>query len=350
VKLPNDGKISWVLWSQGLRNPPSPTTKQSNTRFFFQQKKGKKAWRRDTWAALSASFLNLARIWELLNRDIDEFRFLWEFRTDTKGFDSSRSLRGKYLNVLFPALPASIIDTLGPFFFFFFFFGFRRPSLITGLRPKVKTRTSLVPTTVDKFIFRTLLGVTKITQCRTPAQSPWKSPIFFVYDPSKSTLTSSNDPNKSTPTSPRVLHTFSSTNDFERKKKLKLGLKLGKDLKRIPHKYGHICVRFFLTLAQLHPWYATVTSTEAKRSWDKQSVNVRPDGEHPINPTRPNQLFMFPYWWFHKSILLIVLYKHLKSCSKDFTLQKLIILTRLCSIGFISQHCWVVDFHPSILF
>jgi len=43
---------------------------------------------------------------------------------------------------------------------------------------------------------------------------------------------------------------------------------------------------------------------------------------------------------FHKSILLIVQYKILKS-----KLQNLILRTILCGTGFISQHGWVVDFH-----
>jgi len=38
-----------------------------------------------------------------------------------------------------------------------------------------------------------------------------------------------------------------------------------------------------------------------------------------------------------------------KSCSKDFTLQDLILRTRLCGTGFISrcisQRCWIVDFY-----
>jgi len=53
-----------------------------------------------------------------------------------------------------------------------------------------------------RFSGETGFGAIKITQCRTPAQSSWKSSTFFVYDPNKSTLTSSN---KSTITSPRVL-------------------------------------------------------------------------------------------------------------------------------------------------
>jgi len=52
------------------------------------------------------------------------------------------------------------------------------------LRPNVDTLSSLVPTSIDWFIFCTLLGATKITQYRTPAQflgNPqlsWKSPAF----------------------------------------------------------------------------------------------------------------------------------------------------------------------------
>jgi len=41
---------------------------------------------------------------------------------------------------------------------------------------------------------------------------------------------------------------------------------------------------------------------------------------------------------FHKTILLIVQCKYLQSCSKDFKLQNLILLTRLCGTGFIPQH------------
>ena len=40
VKVLSDGKISWILWSQGLWNPPPPTTEQTNT-FFFKNKEEK---------------------------------------------------------------------------------------------------------------------------------------------------------------------------------------------------------------------------------------------------------------------------------------------------------------------
>ena len=42
---------------------------------------------------------------------------------------------------------------------------------------------------------------------------------------------------------------------------------------------------------------------------------------------------------FQKSVLLIIWYKYLKSCTKNFMLQDLILRTRLCGTGFIHQHC-----------
>jgi len=54
-------------------------------------------------------------------------------------------------------------------------------------------------------------------------QSSWQSPTFFVYDPNKSTLTSSNDPNKSTLTIPRVLYTFFSTISIGKKEETEIG-------------------------------------------------------------------------------------------------------------------------------
>jgi len=59
----------------------------------------------------------------------------------------------------------------------------------------------------------------------------------------------------------RALHTFSSTISMG-KKELKLGLKLGKELKRIPNKYGHICPGFFVTPSPTSPRYAHLTSTK----------------------------------------------------------------------------------------
>ena len=47
VRVLRDGKISCVLWSQGLWNPPPPTAKQSNTCFFLKKRRKKKTRRRD---------------------------------------------------------------------------------------------------------------------------------------------------------------------------------------------------------------------------------------------------------------------------------------------------------------
>jgi len=63
-----------------------PQLKQRNTRF-LKKKKKKKTRRRDT---------RVGGIWELLNRDIDEFILLWEFQikslqTPESGLGVSRS-------------------------------------------------------------------------------------------------------------------------------------------------------------------------------------------------------------------------------------------------------------------
>jgi len=52
---------------------------------------------------------------------------------------------------------------------------------------------------------------------------------------------------------------------------------------------------------------------------------------------------------FQKSILLIVQYKYLKSCSRDFILQNLILRTRSCGTGFITQSSWVFHFRQTTL-
>jgi len=52
---------------------------------------------------------------------------------------------------------------------------------------------------------------------------------------------------------------------------------------------------------------------------------------------------------FQKRILLIVQYKYLKSCPGDFILQNLILRTRSCEPGVITQSSWVFHFHPTIM-
>jgi len=50
---------------------------------------------------------------------------------------------------------------------------------------------------------------------------------------------------------------------------------------------------------------------------------------------------------FHKSILLIVQYKYLKSCSEDFILKNLILRTRSSGTTFITQHSWLLRFRQA---
>ena len=50
-----------------------------------------------------------------------------------------------------------------------------------------------------------------------------------------------------------------------------------------------------------------------------------------------------------KIILLIVQYKHLKSCPEIFILQNLILRTRSCGTGCITQSSWVFHFHLTTL-
>jgi len=61
-----------------------------------------------------------------------------------------------------------------------------------------------------------------------------------------------------------------------------------------------------------------------------------------IDPSLPLQVIRF-----HKSILLIIQYKYLKSCSEDFILKNLILRTRSCGTAFITQHIWRVHFRQA---
>ena len=61
------------------------------------------------------------------------------------------------------------------------------------------------------------------------------------------------------------------------------------------------------------------------------------NGSFYIGRVRPAQSIIYVLLQvnrFQKIVLLIVQYKYLKSCSKDFILQNLILRTRLCVTGF----------------
>jgi len=69
--------------------------------------------------------------------------------------------------------------------------------------------------------------------------------------------------------------------------------------------------------------------------------------EYPY-PTDPiNDLCSLPGTRLQKIILLIVDWKHTKSCMEDQMLQDLILRTRLCTTGFITHPGWLIHFHPT---
>jgi len=52
-------------------------------------------------------------------------------------------------------------------------------------------------------------------------------------------------------------------------------MKLGKDLKRIPHKYGHICVEFFLTPFPTGFWFLVCyAATQLATSLHQRRIQV----------------------------------------------------------------------------
>jgi len=68
------------------------------------------------------------------------------------------------------------------------------------------------------------------------------------------------------------------------------------------------------------------------------------------NATRQTQRIMYVPLLanvFQKSVLVIVQYKYFNSRSKELILLDLILRTRPCSTAFITQHSWLLHFHPT---
>jgi len=84
-----------------------------------------------------------------------------------------------------------------------------------------------------------------------------------------------------------------------------------------------------------------VATQLARKLQREQTKQLRPTQSIIYVPSQVNR--------FQKIILVIVKYKYLESCSGDFTLQNLILRTRSCDTGFITQSSWVFHFHPSIM-
>jgi len=67
-------------------------------------------------------------------------------------------------------------------------------------------------------------------------------------------------------------------------------------------------------------------------------------------PSRPFQSMIcvpLPVNGFQKSMLIIKQCKYLTSCSGDFILQDLILRTRSCGTGFITELSWLLHLHPT---
>jgi len=76
---------------------------------------------------------------------------------------------------------------------------------------------------------------------------------------------------------------------------------------------------------------------------------VSSDMSHVYRPTQSIMHVPLQSNRFQKSILLIVQYNYSKSCSRDFILQNLILRTRSCGTGFITQSSWLFHVHQTTL-
>ena len=130
-------------------------------------------------------------------------------------------------------------------FFHVFFRPIVSPRIATAKRSRQTSGTRQYELS---FSFISFLGFTTLI-CQSPIRT-WRLSRTVVEIPQKREAYCC-----------RVLHTCSST-IWERNKMLKLGMKMGKDIKRIPNKYAHICLGFFLTPFPTSPPYANFTSAK----------------------------------------------------------------------------------------
>jgi len=104
-------------------------------------------------------------------------------------------------------------------------------------------------------------------------------------------------------------------------------------------KLWHVWVKSHVGM-RLHVWMSHVTNMNVEDTCVSAWVH-RPTQSIVYVPVQVNR--------FQESILLIVQYKHLTSCSKDFILQNLILRIISCGAGFITQSSWVFHFHLTIM-
>jgi len=114
--------------------------------------------------------------------------------------------------------------------------------------------------------------------------------------------------------------------------------------------FTHVCSRAWQCIAVC---YTRETFTWKK--WDNQEwiyhgyiidPQTNPTSWKPVWAARPNWWFKFTAWSPDLRKLFYLLFStNINYLSKDPILEHLILRTRLCSTGFISQHGWFVDFH-----
>ena len=106
--------------------------------------------------------------------------------------------------------------------------------------------------------------------------------------------------------------------------------------------YIHVCVYMYvytytmITICIRHVYMCIYTQT-----YTCIHICIRPTQSIIYVPLLVNR--------FQKTILLIVQYTFLKSCSTNFILQNLILRTRSCGTGFITQSSWVLHFRPTFM-
>jgi len=81
--------------------------------------------------------------------------------------------------------------------------------------------------------------------------------------------------------------------------------------------------------------------------WKSAVARVKIGVSRPLPPSSLTQSIIYvplQVIIFYKSILLIVQYNYLKSCSEDFLVKNLILRIRSCGTAFITQHSWLIGF------
>jgi len=110
-------------------------------------------------------------------------------------------------------------------------------------------------------------------------------------------------------------------------------------LRAMPSAY--VCHNLFLRVLRLIPMFSMTHSYVFHDSF------IRVTNTNTFIYIRPTQSIIYVSLQINriqKIELRIVQYKYLRSCSKHFFLQNLILRTKLCGTGFITQPSYLLDF------